>query len=97
MTEDPFRRISGIIPAAQASYSLDQSPLNKTFEELDGRICKLMEYVKSKNNVHQAIKEQIQALNAKYNKAKKDSNLGEELNILHRQVLVQPQHRVTLK
>lgn len=47
MTEDPFRRISGIVPAAQASYSLDQSLLNKTFEELDGRICKLMEYVKS--------------------------------------------------
>lgn len=47
ITEDPFRRISGIVPAAQASYSLDQSLLNKTFEELDGRICKLTEYVKS--------------------------------------------------
>lgn len=49
IAEDPFRRISGIVPAAQASYSLDLSLLNKTFEELDGRICKLMEYVKSEN------------------------------------------------
>lgn len=91
ITENPFRRNSGIqrspptsmskdIPIAtdaQTSDSLDHSPLSNTFEELGALIGKLMEYVKSKNNVHHAIKEQIRAIKAKYNKAKEDLNAGE--------------------
>lgn len=86
MMVNPFRRNSGIqrSPPKTVSHSTQemqgvssnaptaQSSVNSSFVELGNLISKLAEYVKSKTNVHHAIKEQIRAIGTMYCRAKEE-------------------------